>query len=102
MNTRHQKIIGLGLVVLALGLAVLLQVAPDTQAQGLAPPTATPNTPPPVNYGNGNNNDNNSDDGHSLSPGAYIELQIKNAPAGTWSVVQWQDGNGDWQNVEGW
>ena len=40
------------------------------------------------------------DDGDRKPVGAYILLQ--NAPVGAWSVVQWQDINGDWQTVEGW
>ena len=31
--------------------------------------------------------------------GAHIVLQTQ---AGVWSVVQWQDVNGDWHNVDGW
>jgi hypothetical protein len=31
--------------------------------------------------------------------GAYIELTSANQG---WSVVQWQDENGDWHNVDGW
>ncbi|GAB4451869.1 MAG: hypothetical protein Kow0031_34420 [Anaerolineae bacterium] len=34
--------------------------------------------------------------------GAHIELQADTLPATGWSVVEWQDANGDWQLVEGW
>lgn len=43
------------------------------------------------------------DDSHPSGPvGAYIELAGVETMAGGWSVVQWQDSNGDWHNVEGW
>jgi hypothetical protein len=34
--------------------------------------------------------------------GGSIELRIPSAPAGLWTVVQWQDGLGGWHDVEGW
>jgi hypothetical protein len=34
--------------------------------------------------------------------GGWIELRAQGAPAGAWSVVQWQDSAGAWQNVESW
>ena len=34
--------------------------------------------------------------------GAEIALSVVPAQSGLWSVVQWQDANGDWQTVEGW
>ena len=34
--------------------------------------------------------------------GAYIELHVQLAPMGSWAIVQWRDGAGGWQNVEGW
>lgn len=34
--------------------------------------------------------------------GAFLELTVEVQEAGFWSVVQWQDGNGYWHDVEGW
>ena len=34
--------------------------------------------------------------------GAYIKLQVEAAPAGMWTVVQWEDANGGWHDVGGW
>lgn len=34
--------------------------------------------------------------------GAWIELQASGASSGAWSVVQWQNSAGGWENVEGW
>lgn len=104
MNASQQKTIWLGLMIVGVGLIMLLQTAPGTQAQGVSPPTATPNIPPPVNPGGGTDQDSNADDDDtSSSPaGANIEVHVLDAPSEAWSVVQWQDANGDWQTVEGW
>jgi len=34
--------------------------------------------------------------------GAHIVLQVRSAPVGVWTVVQWQDSAGDWHDIEGW
>ena len=105
MKKHQHKALWLGLIVTGLGLMAMLFAVSGTQAQGPALPTATPNSPPPANPGNGNTNeDSDDDDDESSSPpaGAYIEVHVQNAPAGTWSVVQWQDTNGNWHTVEGW
>ena len=37
--------------------------------------------------------------------GAYIQLQLANAPTGTegvWTIIQWVDGFGEWHDVTGW
>ena len=46
------------------------------------PPTVTP-TPTTVDMG-------------------FIELRVQPAQAGLWALVQWQDGPGNWNNVDGW
>lgn len=38
---------------------------------------------------------------HDYPTGSHIELVATGFP-GEWSTVQWQDVNGDWQNVGGW
>lgn len=40
--------------------------------------------------------------GSDESVGAYIELHVAYAPAGAWTVVQWQDSAGNWHNIDGW
>lgn len=35
-------------------------------------------------------------------PVATLILYIRPSPSGLWSVVQWQDTQGDWHDVEGW
>lgn len=105
MKKQQHQSLWLGLIVIGLGLMAILLAVPGTQAQGPVLPTATPNSPP-ANPGNGKENDDNDDaddDDDSSSPaGAHIELHAQNAPAGAWSVVQWQAANGDWHTVEGW
>jgi hypothetical protein len=34
--------------------------------------------------------------------GGSIVLRVPSAPAGLWTIVQWQDGLGSWHDVEGW
>ena len=34
--------------------------------------------------------------------GAHIDLTAPDAPPWAWAVVQWQDGNGAWHDVDGW
>jgi hypothetical protein len=65
--------------------------APARQSTLPPRPTAVPTmtvTPPPV----------------YVPPmvGGSITLRIPSAPAGLWTVVQWQDGLGGWHDVEGW
>ena len=55
------------------------------------PPTPTPS----------NDDDDDDDDGGGPQL-AYIELFVTPLPVGVESVVQWQDVNGDWNDVEGW
>lgn len=57
------------------------------------------NTPTPTS---GASDGKDSKDSDHTSPIAYIELYVQPAPAGAWSVVQWQDSAGNWHDVEGW
>lgn len=81
------------LLTLLVGVIVLAGWPVDSQAGSGLP---NRNTPTPAHPSDGDDN------GRSEPVGAYIELHAQNPPAGAWSVVQWQDANGDWQNVEGW
>ncbi len=75
----------IGLLLAGLGLVVS-----PALADGLPD-----RNPPPVQ--DDGERDNNRDSG---PPGATIELTAW--PPGGMSVVQWQDSNGDWQDIEGW
>lgn len=78
------------------GLCLVLLRGPlRTQAapQALPPrPTAAPSPTPTA--------DATGDD--SPRAGATIELQAPTAPSTAWTVVQWQDLQGDWHDVGGW
>ena len=63
-----------------------------------AGPTLPPRKVPPSNVQPGSDNDD--DDGGPV--GAYIELHTQPVMPGVWSVVQWQDSDGHWHNVDGW
>lgn len=77
------------LAVIGVLLLGLLAFAPQSAVAAPAalptrPPTATPDaTPLPI-------------------VGALIALNVPNASATAWTVVQWQDGLGGWHTVEGW
>jgi hypothetical protein len=89
-------ITGLGLITglaLMLGLGLLYSNQPALAGPGL-PSRDTP-TPKP-------HRDHEDDESSSLPAGAYIELHMSGAPAGSWAVVQWQDSTGNWHDVEGW
>jgi hypothetical protein len=39
---------------------------------------------------------------HRPLAGAHIVLYVQAAPAGLWTIVQWQDALGGWHDVQGW
>jgi hypothetical protein len=81
------------IAVLVCVLALLGQPL-SVQAGQTLPPRDPPTTSTPAA---------DKDKGDKDKPtGAYIELQTQIASAGAWSVVQWQDSSGGWQDVEGW
>lgn len=90
-KTRFIIILGLMLALAFIGSQF---VWPLMQVQ--AGPTLPPrNTPQP------SSNDDDDDSG-STPLVAFIELQAPSAATGSWSVVQWQDSDGNWHDVEGW
>ena len=42
------------------------------------------------------------DDKDPTPDGAYIVLHVPSAPAGVWTIVQWQDSAGGWRDIESW
>ena len=68
----------------------------QVQANGLPPrgqpPGGSPDQPQPKKP--------DTDRGGPL--GTHIELQTQPGVAGLWGVIQWQDQQGAWHNVEGW
>jgi hypothetical protein len=92
--TKKQTIIlGFSLIVtLASALSVLVWLP--------SPAAAAPSLPP--RYPPANIDEDGKDDDDRKAVGAYVELHVHSAQAGVWTVVQWQDNNGDWHDVEGW
>ena len=90
MNKRHWLPTILLLGVLLFALTSLAAQPNSLQAQGDPLPTATPfGTPPPTAV--------------PPSPtGGTLILQTYEAPANSWTVVQWQDSNGGWHDVTSW
>ena len=86
----HKTTLGCVFLILAGALWLIGRPLPAQAGPGL-PPRETPvPTRPPA----GGRHD-------SLS-GAYIVLRAPSAPAGAWTVVQWQDTAGNWHDVDGW
>ena len=89
-HKEHQITLWLAFLIL---ISVLLLAWPplltDAGPAGL-PSRATPTPQPP---------DNDDDD---KPAGAHIVLQVPSAPAGVWTIVQWQDSAGGWHDIEGW
>ncbi|MDX1688329.1 MAG: hypothetical protein R3248_10130 [Candidatus Promineifilaceae bacterium] len=67
----------------AFGLMIVLPLVAATPTQDLPPRPSTPTPQPPI-------------------LGAFITLRAWNAPVDAWTAVQWQDGLGDWHDVDGW
>ena len=77
-----------GVLIICTGLG-LLWLAQPAQAGPELPPREPPHKPP-------------ADSGDGVS-GATIELQLPAAASFQyWTKVQWQDGNRNWHDVEGW
>jgi hypothetical protein len=85
-------------VMLTLLLINLLFGLPWPSLVAKAGPTLPPRKPPATS--SPAKSDDDDDDSKPL--GAYIELQVAPARTGIWSIVQWQDSAGGWQDVGGW
>jgi hypothetical protein len=97
MNMKHKRYqLTLWSVFTLIIISLLLLTWPPLSTRA-DPTLPSRDTPTPSSDGG---HDDDSDD--RRPPGAYIELQIKGAPTGVWTVVQWQDSASDWHNVEGW
>ncbi len=63
---------------------------------------AGPTLPPREQPASAPDNDDGKEDRSNTPALAHIKLSTQSAPAGDWSVVQWQDPTGGWHDVEGW
>ena len=65
-----------------------------------AGPAALPPRPPTPGAPSGTGSDDDDSGGGPI--GAYIELHTHPVTPGVWSLVQWQDSDDHWHNVDGW
>ncbi len=93
-NKRYQPILCFIISFMFVALLLLSALLTPAVSQADLPDRDTP-TPAP-------SNNNDGDNGGSSPLLSYIELFASSAPAGAWSVVQWQDPQGDWHDVAGW
>ena len=84
MTLRQRLTVWTGIVVL--GVMLIGWPQPAAQAGTLPPPRATL-TPTPQPAG---------------PVGTYIELRLPTDNINLWTVVQWQDRDGNWHDVESW
>lgn len=89
---KHQTTFLLVFLILISAL-LLASPSPVTHAEPGLPPRETPTPTRPPDEG---------DDKDDKPAGAHIVLEVQSAPAGLWTVVQWQDSAGDWHDIEGW
>ena len=87
LSTGNRRLVGL--LIICIGLGLLLLTLP-VQAGSELPPRGDSDKPPADNGGGGQD-------------GAYIEFHWSSPmPDQYWTAVQWQDGHGNWHDVEGW
>jgi hypothetical protein len=85
------------LMALLLGVILTLSLLPALAPAGSeASPLALPPRPEDVK------GDGDEDDDDEQPVGAHIVLHVSSAPAGVWTIVQWQDTAGGWHDVESW
>jgi hypothetical protein len=90
------------LITLMLGTVILLGLLSAlTPASSEASPRLLPPRPEDV-VTSGGKSGGDGGDRDARPVGAYIELHVPGAAAGTWTVVQWQDSADDWHDIEGW
>ena len=92
-------------VLLIVGAALSLPSSP-TAASGFPPrptatptPTAEPSLPTPKPSPTAKPISSSESESQS---GAFIYLHVPSPPADLQTVVQWQDGLGEWHDIEGW
>ncbi len=86
----HKTALGYVFLILAgalwlIGLPLSAQAGPGLPPRETPVPTRSPES-----------------DRHDSPGGAHIALRVPSAPAGVWTVVQWQDSAGGWHDVDGW
>jgi hypothetical protein len=105
MITKNHKATVCSTLIVSL-ICTLLIVASFPSLTQAAPPALPPRppnlpprpmTPPPLPP-----SPSKSGAGSESPDGGHIELRVQSTQAGLWTIVQWQDGLGDWHDIEGW
>jgi hypothetical protein len=89
-HKEHQIILWLAFTFTLIGVLLLAWPPLLTHVGADLPPRKPPSADQPP------------DDGDVEPDGAHIILQVPSAPAGVWTVVQWQDSAGGWHDIDGW
>jgi hypothetical protein len=92
-HKEYQTILWLALTSILISVLLLVWLPMPTQAGPGLPPRVTP-TPRPSG--------GDDDDKDDQPVGAHIVLHVPSAPAGVWTIVQWQDSAGGWHDIDGW
>jgi hypothetical protein len=90
MNRKKEAVFWLALILALISILLLAHPLPTQAGRGLPPRKPPPAAQPP------------DDDKDPTPDGAHIVLQVPSAPAGVWTIVQWQDTAGGWHDIEGW
>jgi hypothetical protein len=88
--------------LIVLYIVILVLIGGILVAESLLPVRAEPDLPPretPIPAQPPGDDDDDKDD---KPLGAHIVLQVESAPAGVWTIVQWQDSAGGWHDIDGW
>ena len=92
MNRKKEAVFWLALILALISILLLAHPLPTQAGPGLPPRKPPPAAQPP-------DDDNDKD---PTPDGAHIVLQAPSAPAGAWTIVQWQDTAGGWHDIDGW
>ncbi len=96
-NKRYQPILWFIMSMMFFTMLLLSALLAPSVSQADLPDRATPT---PASSDDEGDDDDDDDGGTPLL--ASIELFASSASSGAWSVVQWQDPQGGWHDVEGW
>jgi len=91
MNPKKRTVFWLVFTLALISVLLLAWPLPTQAGPNLPPRKPQPAAQPP-----------DDDDKDPTPNGAHIVLHVSSAPAGVWTIVQWQDTAGGWHDVESW
>lgn len=92
MSRLHSQFISRGLLIVCILAGAGLSLLWTSSAQAVLPPRPTVTVP----------SDDDDDAPASMPVVTQIYLRVTPADRAYWTVVQWQDAQGVWRDVEGW